>query len=103
MQPIKIRLSTEKQLAITWDDLEECLYPLALLRRRCPCATCQTDAAANGPAYIPLFTKDALTIDAIQPVGYYALQFRWKDGHDTGIFSYEYLRSLCPEASPKPD
>jgi DUF971 family protein len=94
MQPIKIRLASEKQLAITWDDLSECIYPLAILRRNCPCATCQTESASRGPRYIPLFTRDALTVEQIQPVGYYAIQFRWKDGHDTGIYSFDYLRSL---------
>ena len=98
MQPIKIRLTSEKQLSITWDDLSECAYPVAQLRRDCPCATCQSDSKAKGPSYIPLFTKDALTIDSITPVGYYALQFRWRDGHDTGIYSYQYLRSLCRES-----
>jgi DUF971 family protein len=97
MQPVKIKLADDKRLSITWDDLSECEYPLAILRRKCPCATCQSDFAAKGPTYIPLFTKDALTIESIVPVGFYALQIRWKDGHDTGIYSFELLRSLCPE------
>jgi DUF971 family protein len=33
---------------------------------------------------------------SVAPVGNYALQFRWSDGHDTGIYTFEYLRKLCP-------
>lgn len=33
---------------------------------------------------------------AIEPVGRYALRFQWSDGHATGIYTFEYLRELCP-------
>jgi len=33
---------------------------------------------------------------SVAPVGNYALQFGWSDGHDTGIYTFEYLRKLCP-------
>ena len=32
----------------------------------------------------------------VSPVGNYALQFSWSDGHDTGIYTFDYLRKLCP-------
>jgi DUF971 family protein len=32
----------------------------------------------------------------IQPIGNYAIEFHWHDGHSTGIYTYDYLRSLCP-------
>ena len=35
-------------------------------------------------------------LQAIEPVGRYALRPVWRDGHDTGLFTYEYLRELCP-------
>ena len=96
MQPVKIRLTSEKELTVKWDDSTECVYSLSLLRRKCPCAACRKEYQPKGAKYIPLFTRDALTIESVQPVGHYALQFRWKDGHDTGIYTYEYLRDLCP-------
>jgi DUF971 family protein len=42
-------------------------------------------------------------VQAIQVVGRYALQLFWRDGHDTGIYSFELLRSLCEcsECSPR--
>jgi DUF971 family protein len=33
---------------------------------------------------------------SVAPVGNYALQFGWSDGHDTGIYTFDYLRKLCP-------
>ena len=97
MIPVKITLTPEKKLSITWDDGRECLYPLTLLRRKCPCAACTTDYESKGPGYIPLFTKDASTLKKIDPLGYYALQFTWADGHNTGIYRYEYLREICEQ------
>ena len=37
-----------------------------------------------------------LGLDTIEPVGNYAVCFRWSDGHMTGIYTFDYLRSLCP-------
>ena len=37
----------------------------------------------------------ALEIDGIEPVGNYALSFKWFDGHGTGLYSFKYLRALC--------
>jgi len=35
-------------------------------------------------------------MDAVEPVGRYALQFKWNDGHSSGIYSFEHLRNICP-------
>jgi DUF971 family protein len=43
-----------------------------------------------------------LEIDRFDPVGRYALQIVWFDGHDTGLYSYKYLRSLCQCAECAP-
>lgn len=96
--PSRVRLSDDrKQLLITWSDGVDCDYPLTMLRKKCPCATCTTEAKAKGPFYIPLFTADAVSLKDITQQGNYALQFVWHDGHHTGIYDYAYLRSLCPK------
>ncbi len=96
MNPVSITRVDEKNLRIIWDDGTECIHPLVSLRRKCPCASCTTELEKQGPAYIPLYAGDALTLASIDPIGSYAVQFRWKDGHSTGIYTYQYLRSLCP-------
>ena len=40
------------------------------------------------------------TMNELNPVGNYALQPVWNDGHDSGIYTWEYLRHLCPEPAP---
>jgi DUF971 family protein len=97
MTPVKVRLKNEKQLFIQWSDGKECVYSLVQLRRKCPCAVCRADMESKGPAYIPLYAGDSLSLASITPMGNYALQFAWKDGHSTGIYDFEYLRSLCPD------
>lgn len=37
-----------------------------------------------------------LKMNAIEPVGTYALKISWSDGHDTGLYSYDHLREICP-------
>jgi len=39
--------------------------------------------------------SDNIEIRDISLVGRYALNFRWSDGHETGIYSFRYLRELC--------
>ena len=76
---------------ITWDDGHAGEYAEDYLRGYCPCALCQGHGAQR--RFIPV--PDA-KLQGIEPVGNYAIEFRWQDGHTTGIYSYEYLRSLCP-------
>jgi DUF971 family protein len=86
------------ELAIRWDDGSESFIALDQLRRACPCASCQGEVDALGnlhkPPARPLPPK-ALELARIGPVGGYAIQPVWKDGHNSGIFSFEYLRRLA--------
>jgi len=76
---------------IRWDDGHLGDYPEKYLRGYCPCALCQGHGAGGKFISAP----DAKLID-IRAVGNYAIEFRWQDGHSTGIYSYDYLRALCP-------
>jgi len=82
-----------RELALAWGDGHESYIPFERLRRACPCALCQKKeegpAARKGSGPSP-------TIRALVPVGAYAVQVVWSDGHDTGIYSFETLRRLCP-------
>jgi DUF971 family protein len=77
---------------IDWSDGHKGVYPHMILRGYCPCAGCQGHEGTI--AFIE--PSDAqLQLDDIEKVGNYALALRWFDGHDTGIYSYRYLRALC--------
>lgn len=92
--PVEINHMREKGLVrITWDDGHVGDYPREYLRGYCPCALCQGHDAAMGTKFISV--PDAKLAE-ISAVGNYAIQFRWEDGHSTGIYTYDYLRSLCP-------
>jgi DUF971 family protein len=99
LRPRSIHLTEQRTLSVTWSDGVVCEYPLAHLRRNCPCAVCQEDRKSKGAFYIPLFTADGLTLERIVPNGHYAVQLYWKDGHHTGIYDFAYLRGLCPDAA----
>ena len=90
---------TPTELAIAWGDGHESYLPLRDLRRACPCATCrERPAQATGSSLRMLGgpSIDELKIIELRPVGAYAVQIVWSDGHDTGIHSFESLRASCP-------
>jgi DUF971 family protein len=92
----------EGWLRITWADGAICTYPLAHLREACPCVQCRGGHAFMGPAYDPqnlltLMPKRSYGLLSIERVGNYAIQPIWDDGHSTGIYTWDYLRKLCPQ------
>ncbi len=93
IEPRQIIEESDSELSISWSDEAETKYNAADLRRACPCAGCINEWTGEkilDEKKIP----DDLTFDAPEIVGRYALTFRFSDGHDTGIFSFEYLRKL---------
>jgi prepilin-type processing-associated H-X9-DG protein len=81
-------------VTITWADGHVSRYPFWYLRGLCPCATCQGhggdktfvgEEAGLGPA-----------LNTVAEVGHYAINFTWHDGHKTGIYTLDTLRTMCP-------
>lgn len=93
-------------LTIEWDDGTRCELPLRGLRAACPCAECRGGHEGMGvpgsPDLLlqPLLEGRSADLTSIQGVGNYALQPTWSDGHSYGIYSWEYLRQLCPGGIP---
>ena len=101
LKPEKITLNKEtRQLAVRWSDQHESAYPLDGLREACPCAMCRGGHAFMGPEHDPdlIELKPARSYEVrdMQVVGNYALQFSWSDGHSSGIYTWAYLRRICP-------
>jgi DUF971 family protein len=85
------------ELAIKWDDGSESFIPLEKLRRRCPCAGCQGETDIMGNVYknsAQELSAAAFELARLEGVGGYAIQPVWRDGHATGIFSFDYLKHL---------
>jgi len=97
MKPLDIQ-TIGHELAIKWDDASESFIPLENLRRACPCAGCKGETDIMGNLYKnpdrPLTAK-AFELVKITSVGGYAIQPVWADGHNTGIYSFEYLRRVA--------
>lgn len=89
-----------KKLMIEWSDGHESTYSFAGLRAVCPCVECKGGHAHMGGPPDPRIVRDAeesdLTLNSIEQVGGYALQFFWSDGHSTGIYTWSMLRDACP-------
>jgi DUF971 family protein len=86
------------ELAIKWDDGREDFISLELLRRACPCAGCKGEMDILGNLYKNPerpYAANAFQLVRLNRVGGYAVLPVWADGHDTGIYSFEYLRRLA--------
>ena len=100
-KPVGVKADRNKRvLQISWDDGRESEYPFAGLRAACPCVECKGGHANMGgpgdPAVVANAPESDVTIEEIDAVGAYALQFRWSDGHFTGIYTWDYLRQSDP-------
>jgi DUF971 family protein len=98
--PVDYRVEDDRRrLYIRWRDGHESRYPLDDLRKVCPCADCRTADRPQGGLHVlsgPVIGRGESRIVRMAPVGRYALGFTWNDGHSTGIYSFDFLRSLCP-------
>lgn len=85
------------ELAIAWNDTTESFLKLELLRRACPCALCGGEPDVLGRNVHPhvSYTGKSFELLGFDLVGGYALQPRWADGHNSGIYSFTYLRRLA--------
>lgn len=86
------------ELAIKWENGAESFVKLQLLRRACPCAGCKGEMDIFGNVYKnpdkPLSPK-ATQLTRIGFVGGYAVQPVWADGHNSGLFSFDYLKRVA--------
>jgi DUF971 family protein len=102
IRPINVTADRKKRmLTIEWNDGRQCHYSFAGIRAVCPCVMCQGGHENMGrPADKLLLTKAQnkdLNLEAVSAVGSYAIQFSWNDGHDSGIYTWEYLYDACLE------
>ena len=86
------------ELAIQWRDESETFLPLRFLRTACPCAACGGEPDVMGDVVRPnvSYTDRSFELTGWNLIGGYALQLDWADGHNTGLYTYEYLRRIDP-------
>jgi DUF971 family protein len=96
IEPQEIMQEGDSALRITWADGRVCNYQATALRRSCPCAQCVNEWTGERTLK-PENVSEGIEIADLTIVGRYALNFRWSDGHETGIYSFKYLRDLCEQ------
>jgi DUF971 family protein len=102
---VKVHLTSGAGVEIEWKDGHLSKYMFRYLRDACPCALCDEERAKSGrepgqpampkPGELPMFKPVAKPISA-QGVGKYAIKFQWNDAHELGIYSWQWLREICP-------
>src|SRR5262245_21347569 len=101
-QPKSISLSENpKGLLIEWSDGHKATYPFDYIRKACPCALCKGERTPLdlAPLALPVLKNISPTASEaknMSKVGNYAISFQWGDGHDAGIYTWDYLRKMCP-------
>lgn len=101
MRPLDLQ-PIGNELAIRWDDGTEAFIPLEKLRRYCPCAGCKGEVDILGNLYKNPerpFGPGAFELLRIENVGGYAIQPVWRDGHATGLYTFDYLQRLTQAGS----
>lgn len=106
LRPAKVRVDKTggTGMYITWRDGHESHWSFRWLRDACPCATCHEARDADGrepgeakpkpKSLLPLYEAPPAPRE-IEPVGKYAIKFIWNDGHEAGLYSWDYLRNVC--------
>lgn len=93
--PAEIRKKSGQGMVIRWQDGHESALGARYLRGLCPCAQCVSEISGQRMVSEEHIAPD-VGIEAARTVGNYALHFSFSDGHTTGIYSFEYLRRICP-------
>jgi DUF971 family protein len=93
IEPTEIIEENASEITVLWSDGKETLYNATDLRRACPCAGCVNEWTGERMLKAESVAEN-LEFSSISVVGRYALNFHFSDQHDTGIFSFKYLREI---------
>lgn len=96
MRPTSIKQTDKETITIIWDDGVTTPFTIQQLRDECPCAECKGEQILMHQILPVLKPKlpGHYELKSITPVGSYAIQITWGDGHATGLYSWEYLRQM---------
>ncbi len=107
--PRNIDLKKDRGLTVEWADGSSSYFSIAYLRRMSPSAdmrNLRTEMKKNPLTVLPssmASSRGPLVAESAELVGNYAIKIRFSDGHDTGLYSWAYLREIDPAQVPQPD
>jgi DUF971 family protein len=112
IRPAKVRVDKTggTGVEIDWKDGHTSAWNFNWLRLACPCATCHEEREKEHRApglpkpkpvsLLPMYEAPPRPVE-VTPVGNYAIRFKWNDGHEAGLYSWDYLRNVCDAAVKK--
>ena len=88
------------EIAIRWSDGTEDFYPMEHLRTKSPSAENVGERDLTGQLHggTEQTSYPGVRVTGWQPVGGYAIQFEFSDGHRTGLYAFDYLKSIAPSS-----
>ena len=89
------RLPDLPGLRVTWSDGHESVFEGRALRLACACANCIHEWSGE-KLLETTSVPDRVSAEEVELTGRYGIRIRWSDGHDTGIYTFDRLRALCP-------
>lgn len=93
MRPTGITANrTAATLSVSWDDGSASTISFKVLSDLCPCELCETER--NNPDPLKIIRPRSYVLEAINPVGSYAVNIMWKGGCHYGIYSWDFLHAL---------
>lgn len=97
---LNLDLKKTESLTVSFADGKTAVFPLTMLRARCPCALCKTAREEQMKkrsllTILPGNYAGQISVVKAHLVGNYALQIDWSDNHGSGIYSFTYLRELA--------
>ncbi len=101
---IRVKKTEGTGVEIDWKDGHKSSWNFRWLRDACPCATCHEEREKSGRvpgepkpkahALLAMYEAPPRPLE-VTPVGNYAIRFKWNDGHESGLYSFDYLRRVC--------
>ncbi len=102
LTPLEIGRANDHDVRVKWADGRETIFPARKLRLSCPCAGCVEEMTGRVMITDSDVPEDVQPL-SIQPVGRYAIQILWSDGHNTGIYTWERLHELARQMETSPE
>ncbi len=95
--PANIRVHKDRRLLeLKWSDSDTSLLPFRTVRQNCRCAVC-VDEFTGKQLLDPESVPEDLGLLEVSLCGNYALRVRWSDNHDSGLFTWNHLRSISDQ------
>jgi DUF971 family protein len=105
IHPQKVDIEPEETLIVSWEDGHVSRFATVELRRACPCAQC-SELRRQGLSVWPRSgAPPILRAENAELIGAWGISLFWNDGHETGIYAWDVLRSWCPcgQCTPAPE